>query len=176
MKLKILDYKLLLKLVLPLMALLVVASYYLAFQKTVMVYQNYALLKAQDGGSESLSVSPMYTMARIKQVDELYDRFKVDTLSWKNSLWNHGAGLSQKYGVSINAFPPVKAMILQDLPCFQQRIGFNGDFASLLKLTKELSLLKYTGMIAGVKYAKKNRDAQVSLTVDLLALPKQTLK
>lgn len=172
MRLRTLDYTLLLKLALPLMVLLLLASYYLAFKKTVTVYQSYALLKTQDLGSESLSVSPMYTMARIKQVDELYDRFKVDTLTWKNSLWNHGAGLSQKYGVAINAFPPVKAMVLQDLLCLQQRIGFNGDFASLLKLTKELSMMKYTGMIAGVKYAKKNKDATLSLTVDLLALPK----
>lgn len=157
---------------LPILLVLLVISYSLALKKTVQVYQNYTLLQSEATGSENLSVSPMYTHSRIKAVNELYHRFQVDTLSWKNSLWNMGAGLSQKYNSTVKAFPPVKTATIQEQLYFKQNIAFEGDFPNLLKLLKEMSFMRNAGMPAAIKFGKKNREEQVTLNIDLLALPR----
>lgn len=173
MKNKALDYTLVLKLIVPIMVLLLLAAYQLAFKKTWQSYREYNLLKAQGLNTENLSVSPIYTLARIKKVDELYSRFRVDTLGWKNALWNNGAGLSQKYACTINAYPPVKPVVFNGQQLYRQSIGFSGDFGNLLKLLHELSYMKNMGMLSGISYLKKPREEQVVLNVDLLALPKE---
>lgn len=173
MKNKTLDYTLVLKLIVPILLLLLLGIYQLAFKKTWESYRDYALLKAQGANMENLSVSPLYTMARIKKVNELYSRFNVDTLGWKNVLWNHSAGLSQKYSCSINAYPPVKPISFNEQQFYKQSVGFSGEFGNLLKLLHELSYLKNIGTLSGISYIKKPREEQVILNVDLLAMPKQ---
>lgn len=172
MKNKALDYTLLLKLIIPLLALLLFACYQLAFKKTLDSYQEYTLLKEEGANAENLSVSPLYTLARIKKVDELYGRFTVDTLGWKNTLWNISAGLSRKYASMINAYPPVKPVLFNEQQFYKQSIGFSGDFGNLLKLLHELSYMKQVGMLSGISYIKKPREKKVILNIDLLALPK----
>nr|WP_121273818.1 hypothetical protein [Pedobacter schmidteae] len=176
MKNKALDYTLLLKLIVPILVLLLLASYQLAFKKTWQCYGEYVVLKEQGTSAAHLSVSPAYTEERIKKVDELYSRFDVDTLGWKNALWNHGAGLSQKYSVTIHAYPPVKTVVIGGEQFNKQSIGFTGGFENLLKLLHELSYLKNMGMLSGVSYVKKPRTEQVVLNIDLLALPNNNKK
>lgn len=176
MKNKTLDYTLLLKLIVPIMVLLLLASYQLAFKKTWQCYQEYAVLKEQGASAAHLSVSPAYTQERIKKVDELYARFNVDTLTWKNALWNHGAGLAQKYNTTIHAYPPVKLVAVGGEQFSKQSIGFTGGFENLLKLLHELSYLKNIGMLSGISYIKKPRAEQVVLNIDLLALPNNDKK
>ncbi|MBB5440948.1 hypothetical protein HDC92_004652 [Pedobacter sp. AK017] len=171
MKNKTLDYTLVLKLVIPLMLLLLLASYQLAFKRTWESYRTYTLLKEQGLGTDRLSVSPVYTLARIKKVDELYRRFRVDTLAWKNTLWNSAAGLAQKYACTINAYPPVKTVLYNQQQFYRQAMGFNGEFGNLQQLLHELSYLKNIGMLSGITYVKKPREKQLLLNVELLALP-----
>lgn len=172
MKNKELDYTLMLKLTGPVMALLLFVSYQLAFKKTVQRYQEYQLLKTEAASGDNLSVSPLYTAARIKKIDDLYEKFLVDTLSWKNNLWNSSAGLSRKYPGMISAYPPAKSLLLNERQFFKQSIGFSGEFGNLLRLLHDLSYMKNIGMLSGISYVKKNRDKEVLLTVDLLALPR----
>ncbi|WP_316812820.1 hypothetical protein [Pedobacter heparinus] len=171
MKNKALDYTLILKLLIPMMLLLLLACYQLAFKKTWESYREYSLLKQQGQGTDRLSVSPIYTLARIQKVDELYLRFHVDTLAWKNTLWNNAAGLAQQHACMIHAYPPVKMLSYEQQQFYRQTIGFSGEFTSLLQLLRELSYLKNIGMLSGITYVKRPREKQLLLNVELLALP-----
>lgn len=170
MKNKTLDYTLILKLLVPMVLLLLLGLYQLAFKKTWESYREYRLLKQQGLETDRLSVSPIYTLARIKKVDELYRRFKVDTLSWKNTLWNSAAGLAQQHGCMIHAYPPVKMLSYGQQRFYRQAIGFSGGFSSLLQLLRGLSYLNNTGMLSGISYVKRPREKQLLLNVELLAL------
>lgn len=170
MKNKILDYTLILKLVVPILLLLLLVCYQLAFKKTWESYREYSLLKEQGLGANRLSVSPLYTLSRIKKVDELYQRFNVDTLAWKNTLWNNAAGLAQQHACMIHAYPPVKVVQYEQQRFYRQALGFSGEFGNLLQLLRKLSYLKNTGMLSGISFVKKPREKQLLLNLELLAL------
>jgi hypothetical protein len=167
MKNRAADYVLLLKLSIPLMLLLGFGLYYFAFSKTLDSYTAYRTLKSAEG-MEAVSVSRSYTERRAREVDVLYRRLEVDTLRWKNALWNCASALSKTHASMVASFPPVQSLVVQDKPLAMQTVGFKGSFKDLMLLLKDISQLKDIGLPHSLRLVKKARDKEIVLTIDMV--------
>lgn len=170
MKAKGLNFRLLLKLIFPIVLLFCLAAYQLAFKKTWESYQVYKELDDVANGAESLSISPAYSAAREEGIDALYRRYMVDTLTWKNQLWNQCAVLSQRYDCSVQGFPEWRTVAYGPTEMLRQEVVFNGTFHNLLRLQYALDTMQNVGLIGGLSYIKKERDLQTSLRLQLLGM------
>jgi len=170
MKAKTVSFTLLLKLILPLAAVILFICYLFAIGPAIAVYKSYSSLKKIADGSGNLSVSPTFTASRKTQVDTLFKQFQVDTLKWKNTLWNCGAVLSRKFDCKIVAYPPLKSMLFNDRKVGKQSIGFNGDFISLLKIVNEIEHTKGIGKLNWLSYNKKNNDSKTTVMMELVGI------
>ena len=168
-----LNFRLLLKLIAPLMLLFCVAAYQLAFKKTWESYKVYKELEDVAQDAEDLSISPAYSAARETGIDALYKRYLVDTLSWKNQLWNQFAVLSQRYDCSVQGFPAWRPVVYGSITMLKQEIVFNGSFHNLLRLQYALDTMQNVGLTGSLSYIKKERDLQTSLKLQLLGLQKE---
>lgn len=170
MKAKRWNYKLLLKLLLPLTAIMIFAVYRLAISKSLEQYQLCHELRTEDGQNAAVSVSPAYTRERTALISKMYDRFLIDTLSWKNQLWNQCATYSAKYNCTLQDFPGAKQMDYEDLVLFTQTIVFSGSFQQLLRLQQHMDTLSQTGRITEVSYKMEKQTRQITLTMKLAGL------
>lgn len=179
MKARKLNCRLLVKLMIPLALLLGLVAWQLAFKKTWEAYRKYSALSDTEdpaGTLSALSISPAYSASRKKVVDVLYERYRVDTLNWKNQLWNHCAVLSGKYGCSVQTFPAWKPLNYNSTTLLRQEVVFAGNYAGLLRLQQALDTLKGIGLLAGLSYIRNEREQQTSLKLQLLGLPVTKMK
>jgi hypothetical protein len=170
MKVRGINFKLLLKWAIPLALLLCLATYQLAFKKTLEIYQAYQELNGAEQSAEALTVSPAYSIKREAGIEKLYDRFQVDTLTWKNRLWNQCAVLSQRYDCAVQGFPVWRPVSYGGTVLLKQEVVFSGSFHKLLKLQYALDTTKHMGLIGGLSYLRSQRDQQTTLKLQLLGL------
>ena len=173
MKASGINFKLLLKWIIPLGIMLCLAAYQLAFKKTWERYQAYQELSDAEQSAEALSVSPGYSVKRAVAIERLYDRYLVDTLQWKNQIWAQCAVLSQRYDCSVQGFPVWKEASYDGTTLLKQEVVFNGSFHNLLKLQYALDTTSHIGLLAGLSYTRNQRDQQTTLRLQLLGLQQE---
>jgi|GEM_PF-2528215 len=164
---KVLDYVLLLKGSIPMMVLVAFGLYYFAISKTVDTYSAYQLLKKAEG-KDAIGVSSGYTARRAAEVDRLYQRMEVDTLHWKNRLWNYTAELSRAHACPVASYPPVVPLNIMDQPLLMQTLAFKGNFKSLMQVLEAISKERNIGLVHSVRFRKKARDKDIVLSIDML--------
>ncbi len=167
MKNKAQDYVLLLKLSIPLMVLVALGLYYFAVSKTVDTYSAYQDLKKMEG-KDAIEVSSGYTARRAGEVDRLYKRLEVDTLQWKNRLWNYTSELSKAHACPVASYPPTAQLKILDQPLLMQTLAFKGSFKDLMHLLKTISQEKNMGLVHSLRFRKKNRDKDIVLSIDMV--------
>jgi len=172
MKAKGLNYKLLLKLMLPLAAAVIFAVYQLAISRSLEKYQAYHELIAEERPHDAVSVSPAYTRERAVVISKMYGKFLIDTLNWKNQLWDQCATYSSKYNCTLQDFPGVKQVNYEDQVLFTQTVVFRGSFQQLLRLQQNMDTLQQTGRITEVSYKMEKQTRQITLTMKLAGLPR----
>lgn len=171
MKAKRINYKILVKCS-PLLALLLcVGVWQLALKKTWESYQKYLLLQDAVIQSSELTISPGYTADRAQFIGSVYHRFEVDTMLWKNRLWNYCATLSQKNKLLVKAFPSWINVHLGNTGGLNQKIEFTGNFHDLLRMQRELDTISAVGRITGLSYKRASRDTQTTLILILTGIP-----
>lgn len=170
MKDKQLDFLLVQRFIIPILLLVLLGVYYLALRPTIGVYQSYHTGCSLTETGAALSVSPGYTAQRITQVNGLYNRYRVDTLSWKNTLWNSASGLSGKYGCKIIAYPAWRKILYQERQVFVQRIGYSGNYSELIKLLREAEVLKNAGVVTAIRLGRKPREANTTLQIEFTGI------
>ena len=170
MKANALNYRLILKFIVPIILLLVMAAYQLAFKKTWESYQQYRELNQADQQADALSISPTYSASREQGITTLYTRYVVDTLKWKNQLWNQCAVLAQKYDCSVQGFPEWRSVKYGKSMLLQQEIVFAGDFHNLLRLQSAMDTIKNSGLTGGLSYSRNARELKTTLRIRQLGL------
>lgn len=164
------NYSRLLRLM-PLMGLLLgVLFYQLAWRETWAAYHSYKLVRETFPESSRLSISPTYTHARAKEVQEQYASFKVNVAGWKNQLWNTLIRLSQQHNCAVIAYPALKSSSLDELQLNQQGVTLSGKFSDLLLLVGALEKQKGIGKLSTVSFIKKDSDQHLSLTMIMTSI------
>ncbi|HKG08718.1 MAG TPA: hypothetical protein VKB19_19770 [Pedobacter sp.] len=167
------NYHLLLKLILPAGLLLCFTAYQLAFKKTVESYLTYTILKDAASEEDPLSVSPAYSAVREARIDTLYNRYRVDSLSWKNQLWNHCAVLSREYDCTVQGFPAWTHLASGSYTLLKQEVTFNGNYFNLLRLQRAMDTLKNVGLTGALSYIRNQRDQYTTLKLQLFGLQRE---
>jgi len=169
------DFKLVLKYSPVIGVLLCALLWSAAIKKTWNSYTSYTKLIQADNQHGELSISPTFTADRAVSVNKLYNKFEVDTLKWKNKLWNHCATLGKKHHVSMRSFPPWERSISGKDSILIQKVELSGSYHELLALQQDLEVLKQIGKVTGVVYKKPVRESDVNLTIILTAIPAQNI-
>lgn len=152
--------------IMPLGLVLLVVVYILALRPTISVYQKYnqGCMEQNKGGM--LSVSPGYTASRSQQIQLIYGHFTIDTLNWKNQLWNTASRLSRKYECNVTTYPVFSRELVGRLNLFRQKIGFSGSYFELIKLLDELERHKGLGKVSSLQFSRKPREVQLIMEID----------
>ena len=170
MKAKGVNYRLVLKWIIPIMALVLLLCYQLAFKSTWKSFHEYQQLSELTDTDEAISVSPAYSLRREAGINELYKRYQVDTLKWKNRLWDQCAISSQRLDCSVQGFPAWKRVKYGDQVLITQEVIFKGSFHNLLKLEHALNTVKDIGLTGGLSFSKNEREKQTTLKIRLLGM------
>ena len=160
------------KFLVPLGILLLLIIYCLAVRPTIIVYQQFQESCVAGYNLEPLSVSPSYTASRAEQIKQIYNHFLIDTLSWKSQLWNSASYLSRKYNSKVTFFGDYNQENFGKQKLYKQRVGFSGSYVELIKLLDELEKTKGLGKISFLRLAKKPREAELTMEVDLSGIQK----
>lgn len=166
MKNRTVDFVLLLKLRIPLLLLAGMVWYGLVLSNTWAEYTAYRNLR-NTAGQETASVSRDFTGRRAGEVDLLYARMEVDTLRWKNALWNYASELSAAHTSSLNGFPPLERFSAGGQSFLKQTVAFKGHYKDLMQIMKALSQRQHMGLIQHIRMVKKARDKDIVLTIDM---------
>gem|GEM_PF-6740904 len=158
----------------PLMALLLaIGVWQLALKQTWENYQQYAVLEESATQSGNWSISPAYTGSRRQLVAKRYAAFEVDSLRWKNQLWNQVAVLAAKNELKVKSFPVWTHAVVGELSILRQEVELGGAYGGLLRMQAELDTLPGIGRITALNYRKSPRDQEVTMSLILTGIPKE---
>jgi hypothetical protein len=126
--------------------LLLLLSYRLAFKKTIEAWQLNSDLKARVSLSNDIAVQPEYLERKNTNLNRLIDLYKADTTALRNNLINIVSLLADKENVKLSEVP------VQDIANVSEhfiieRLHFEGDYFSLMRLSQKLQEEKGIGMI-----------------------------
>lgn len=174
MKASATNYKMLLKYSPLLMLLLAAAVWQLALKKSWESYQEYRLLSSSSAQNGNWSISPGYTRSRMESISLQYKHFEVDTLRWKNQLWNHVALLAGKNQLLVKSFPAWSHAEFDQQAVLRQEVELVGSYPGLIRMQAELESIPGLGRISSLSYRKSRREENVTMSLILTGIP--TLK
>lgn len=169
MKARSLNYSFLLKLMPVLILIVCLMMWQMFLKKTWESYSNFSLLNSESG-MEALGISPAYTRQRVQDADKLYNRFLIDTISWKNRLWDRCAMFAQRLDCTVIGFPPKKNLKFEQADYLEQQIIFKGNYHQLIRLQNAVDTLKNIGVIGSLTYVHHTRDSLTTLSLQMIGI------
>lgn len=134
--------------------LLLLISYELAFKKTVSAWQLHRQLQQQLTAATDMSTAPDYLFRKNKNLDQLIKSYRLDSVTFRNNVVNTIAGLAEQEQVKFTIIPADDP--LYHPPRFIiQKLDFEGDFFSLLKLVNSLQTASGVGILRSVSLKTK---------------------
>jgi len=126
--------------------LLLFVSYQLAFKKTIAAWQVNSNLEKKLSQSNDIAIQPDYLERKNKNLDKLIGLYKADTTALRNNLINVVSLLADKENVKLSEVP------VQDIANISnhfiiERLRFEGDYFSLMKLSDRLQKENGIGMV-----------------------------
>ncbi|WP_276090984.1 hypothetical protein [Pedobacter sp. JY14-1] len=171
MKVKTINYRLILKMAPVLILLMGLVCWQLAFKKTWAAYGLYRQLTAAAAPSAELGISPGYTARRTQAMEQLYNRFEIDSAFWKGQLWNACATLGPVQGLQVKAFPGWERDSLAGRPVLRQHIELSGAYFKLLAMQRQLDTAARIGRITTLIYRRAPRDLQTTMELIFTGIP-----
>lgn len=171
MKTKTTNYRLVLKMAPVLILLMGLVCWQLAFKKTWAAYGLYRQLTAVAAPAAELGISPGYTARRTQAMEQLYNRFEIDSATWKGQLWNACATLGPGQGLQVKAFPGWERDSLSGRPVLRQRIELSGPYFKLLTMQRQLDTTARIGRITALSYRRGARDLQTTMELIFTGIP-----
>ena len=126
--------------------LLLFASYQLAFKKTIEAWQLNSSLEKELSQSNDIAIQPDYLERKDKNLDKLIGLYKADTTALRNNLINSVSLLADKENVKLSEVPVQDVANISDYFIIE-RLQFEGDYFSLMKLSGRLQQENGIGMI-----------------------------
>ncbi|MDB5008361.1 MAG: hypothetical protein JWP45_2754 [Mucilaginibacter sp.] len=136
--------------------------YQLAFKKTVEAWQIHRQLNTEISQAADLSYQPAYLERKSVNLGKIISLYNADTVSFRSTVISTIAAIADKENVKLSEVP------LQD-PLYHtdkfiiEKLAFEGDFFSLIKVLNQLRTTRNIGMVravivktAGVKSTSDN--------------------
>jgi len=125
---------------------LLLACYEFAFKNTIEAWQAHSQLKAKLTQSADLSVQPAYVERKSKNLDKVISLYKADTTQFRSNIISTIAGIADKENVKLAEVPVQDATYHTD-HFIIEKLDFEGDYFSLLKLANDLQSTGNIGVI-----------------------------
>jgi len=133
-------------------AILFLFCYQLAFKRTLEAWQANKQLQTKIAAAADVSYQPAYVQRKNANLDKIIALYKTDTTALRSSIVSAIGALAEQNQVKLSEVPVQNPLYHTDRFIIQ-KLGFEGDFFSLIKMLNKLQALKGIGIIrsAGFK-------------------------
>jgi len=138
--------------------ILLVICYQLAFKKTIGAWQLNKRLKSQLVQSSDVSIQPGYTERKNTNLDWVLDLYKADTMNFRSNTISKISSVAETENVKL-AEVPNQDPIYSNAGFRIQKLDFEGDYFSLMKIFQRLSQTKDAGVIRSAVFKQKRETA-----------------
>ena len=150
--------------------LLLLISYRLAFKNTIEAWQSHRQLQTQLDQSSDLNYQPGYLERKNNNLDQLIALYKADTTAFRSNIISTIAGIAERENVKLTDVP-VQDVSFQTGQFIIEKLDFEGNYFSLLKLANDLQSTNGIGTIREetwrLKKSQSNPDIGGGLALDL---------
>ena len=129
--------------------ILAIICYQVAFKKTIDFWQVNKRLKAQLEQSSDVSIQPGYTARKIANLDRILDLYKADTMNFRSNTIGKISSVAEAENVKL-AEVPNRDPVYSNEQFRIQKLDFEGDYFSLMKVFQRLGQTKEAGVIRSV--------------------------
>jgi hypothetical protein len=137
-----------------------VICYQLAFKKTIIAWQLNKQLKAQLAQSSDVSIQPGYTARKNANLDRILDLYTGDSLNFRSITISKIALVAEAGQVKL-AEVPYENRVYSNSKFLIQKLNFEGDYFSLMKVFQQLGQRKEAGIIRSAAFrAKRGTDSE----------------
>jgi len=127
-------------------AILFLFCYQLAFKRTLEAWRVNKQLQTKVAAAVDVSYQPAYVQRKNANLDRIIAFYKTDTTALRSSIVSAIGVLAEQNQVKLSEVPVQNPLYHTD-QFIIQRLGFEGDFFTLLKMLNELQALKGIGII-----------------------------
>jgi hypothetical protein len=121
-------------------------SYRLAFKHTIEAWQIHSELQAKLTRSAELSYQPGYLERKSANIDKIISQYKADTTAFRSNIINTISTIAEKENVKLTEVP-VQDVSYRTNHFMIEKLGFVGDYFSLLRLAHDLQLMGNIGIV-----------------------------
>jgi len=126
--------------------ILLVASYRFAFKNTIEAWQMHHSLITKLDQSADLSYQPQYLERKLNNLNKTIGLYMADTTELRNNIISTIASVAEKQNVKLTEVP-VQDVSYSNEKYGIEKLGFEGDYTSLLKLANALQSTAKIGLI-----------------------------
>jgi len=132
-------------------AMLLLFCYQLAFKKTLEAWQFNKQLERKVAGASDVSYQPAYMQRKNNNLTTIIRRYKTDTAAFRNNWINTISSIADKEHVKLSEVPTQSISYHTD-QFIIQKLTFDGDFFSLIKILNKLQALNGIGIIRSADF------------------------
>jgi hypothetical protein len=126
--------------------ILLIACYQLAFKKTITAWQINKQLKAQLAQSSDVSIQPGYIQRKNANLDRILDLYRADTINFRSNIITEISSVAEDVNVKLSEVP-TQDPTYYNTWFLAQKLSFEGDYFSLMKLFNRLQKTNGIGII-----------------------------
>jgi hypothetical protein len=130
---------------------LLLLSYKLAFEKTIIAWQTNTQLKKQLAKATDLSYQPEYLQRKNNNLSKVIDLYKTDTVAFRNNSISQISIVAEKENVKLSEVPLQDPFLHTD-KLIAQKITLEGDYFALTKTLNNLQSTTGIGVIRSMSY------------------------
>ncbi len=139
--------------------LLLIIGYEIAFKNTLNSWKLNQKLQQQLTQANDISAEPGYLSRKNKNLDQIIRSYQLDSLVFRNNVMNKIADLAEPLGIKLITIPSDD--VVYHTPQFiVQKLDFEGDFFSLLKLVNKIQTTAEIGILRSVSWKAKKTPLQ----------------
>jgi hypothetical protein len=134
------------------------ACYQLSFKRTLIAWQLNKQLKVRLAQESDLANAPGYSARKSANLDQVLERYRADTTNFRSITISQIAAVAAAQQVKLAGVPVEEpADTAQQFRI--QKLDFEGDFFSLMKVFQQLGRGRETGVIRSAAIRSKKNNA-----------------
>ena len=133
--------------------ILLITCYLLAFEKTLAAWHLNSNLRHQLNQSADIATAPQYQGRKNANLKKIIDLYSADTIDFRSNILNKISSIAEQENVKLTEVP-VRDPLYQNDHFIIQRLNFEGDYFSLIKITNQLQSTKDIGIIRAITLKK----------------------
>ncbi|MGV8879637.1 MAG: hypothetical protein ACOH2A_11465 [Sphingobacteriaceae bacterium] len=148
--------------------LLLLLSYQLAFKKTFMAYGRYRELRSVSAPPQDLSYQPAYLERKDQNLRRILQSYTLDSVAFRSHALGVITSIAEKVGIKLTGVP-VRDPSYHTTLFRVQRLDFEGDYFSMLRMIQLLQSQPGIGVLRSLKFKTtgSNADKNEKLTLEV---------